>query len=107
MRAVRRIFILFWKRWPFSSLVCQYIYEEKKIAFIAMPDPARVGETGNGQSGKREAHTVTDSDRGLLCSSIRESGARVSGSLRLSAFTFAIHVSRGRADSCPGRIARL
>lgn len=78
---------------------------KKKIAFIAMPDPARVGETGNGQSGKREAHT--DSDRGLLCSVIRESGARVSGSLRLSAFTFAIHVSRGRADSCPGRIARL
>lgn len=102
MRAVRRIFYsgsaLFFCGMP-------YIYEEKKIAFIAMPDPARVGETGNGQSGKREAHT--DSDRGLLCSSIRESGARVSGSLRLSAFTFAIHVSRGRADSCPGRIARL
>lgn len=105
MRAVRRIFILFWKRWPFSSLVCHIYMRKKKIAFIAMPDPARVGETGNGQSGKREAHT--DSDRGLLCSSIRESGARVSGSLRLSAFTFAIHVSRGRADSCPGRIARL
>lgn len=105
MRAVRRIFYS-GSAGPFLLWYMPYM-RKKRIAFIAMPDPARVGETGNGQSGKREAHTVTDSDRGLLCSSIRESGARVSGSLRLSAFTFAIHVSRGRADSCPGRIARL
>lgn len=39
MRAVRRIFILFWKRWPFSSLVCQYIYEEKKDSIYCDAGP--------------------------------------------------------------------
>lgn len=65
MRAVRRIFYS-GSAGPFLLWYANIYMRKKKIAFIAMPDPARVGETGNGQSGKREAHT--DSDRGLLCS---------------------------------------
>lgn len=32
-------YILFWKRWPFSSLVCQYIYEEKKDSIYCDAGP--------------------------------------------------------------------